>query len=63
MLGLDQSTVASFLQLAVGGIRTGTMGHGDDEQDILFRMPQDYRINTDQLANITVPTSAGDRSP
>ncbi len=63
MFGLDQSTVASFLQLAVGGIRTGTMGHGDDEQDILFRMPEVYRINTDQLANITVPTPAGGSVP
>ena len=63
MLGLDQATVASFLQLAVGGIRTGTMGHGDDEQDILFRMPKVYRSNTDQLANITVPTAAGGSVP
>ena len=59
MFGLDQGTVASFLQLAVGGIRSGTFGHGDDEQDILFRMPEFYHASTTQLVNITVPTPAG----
>jgi multidrug efflux pump subunit AcrB len=59
MFGLDQGTVASFLQLAVGGIRSGTFGHGDDEQDILFRMPEFYHASTTQLVNITIPTPAG----
>ena len=59
MFGLDQNTVASILQLAVGGIRSGTFGHGDDEQDILFRMPEWHRTTTGQLENVTVPTPTG----
>lgn len=59
MFGLDQSTVANFLQLAVGGIRSGSFGHGDDEQDILFRMLEYHRHSTTQLENITIPTPAG----
>ncbi|MCP4109511.1 MAG: efflux RND transporter permease subunit [Desulfobacteraceae bacterium] len=63
MFGLDQGTVASFLQLAVGGIRSGTFGHGDDEQDILFRMPEFYHTSTTQLVNVTIPTPGGGSLP
>ncbi len=63
MFGLDQATVAAFLQLAVGGIRSGTFGHGDEEQDILFRMPGWYRTSTGQLENVTIPTPAGGAVP
>jgi len=63
MFGLDQASVASFLQLAVGGIRSGSFGHGDDEQDILFRMPEYYHTSTTQLENITIPTPGGGSLP
>ncbi len=63
MFGLDQSQVASILQLSVGGIRSGTIGHGDDEQDILFRLPAAYRLDTNQLANVTIPTASGGSVP
>jgi multidrug efflux pump subunit AcrB len=63
MFGLDQGTVANFLQLAVGGIRSGSFGHGDEEQDILFRMPQYHHISTTQLENITIPTPGGGSIP
>jgi len=61
--GLDQGTVASFIQLTVGGIRSGTFGHGDNEQDILFRMPEWYRSSTAQLENVTIPTPGGGALP
>ncbi len=63
MFGLDQATVANFLQLAVGGIRSGSFGHGDEEQDILFRMPQYHHMSTTQLENITIPTPGGGSIP
>jgi multidrug efflux pump subunit AcrB len=63
MFGLDQGTVANFLQLAVGGIRSGSFGHGDEEQDILFRMPQYHHMSTTQLENITIPTPGGGSVP
>ncbi len=63
MFGLDQGSVASFLQLAVGGIRSGTFGHGDEEQDILFRMPEFHHTSTDRLVNITIPTPTGGSLP
>jgi len=63
MFGLDQGTVANTLQLAVGGIRSGSFGQGDDEQDILFRMPDFYSLSTTQLQNITITTPAGGSIP
>ncbi len=57
--GLDQATVSKVLQMAVGGVRTGTFGHGDDEQDILVRLPPRYRTDTTLLENVTVPAPGG----
>ncbi len=63
MLGLDQATVGSVLQMAVGGLRTGTFGHGDDEQDILVRMAEEHRLDTGRLAHVTVPAPGGGAVP
>jgi len=57
VLGLDQATISSILQIAVGGLETGTLGHGEDEQDIMLRLPERYRLNTELLKNITIPVS------
>jgi len=63
MFGLNQSTVASYLQLAVGGVRSGSFGHGDEEQDILFRAPDYDQSSATQLKNITIPTPTGGSIP
>lgn len=56
LFGLEQATVGAMLKMAVGGLRTGTFGHGDDEQDIVLRFPPAYRRNTEFLHTIYVPT-------
>ncbi len=63
MVGLDQATVSSVLQMSVGGLKTGTFGHGDDEQDILLRLPEHYRLNTHRLANVSIPSLTGASVP
>ncbi|MHB8764823.1 MAG: efflux RND transporter permease subunit, partial [Deferrisomatales bacterium] len=63
MLGLDQATVASAVQMAVGGLRTGTFGHGDDEQDIRVRLPEAWRLDTRWLENVTIPSPLGAAVP
>lgn len=62
-VGLDESTISTFIQIAVGGLQTGTFGHGDDEQDIMLRMPEPYRLNSDRLRNLTIPGMAGNAVP
>ncbi len=56
MLGLDQAAVGGALQMSVGGVRTGTFGHGDDEQDIVVRLPEAYRADTGRLGLVPIPT-------
>ncbi len=63
MLGLDQASVGQVLQMGVGGLRSGTVGHGDDEKDILFRLPERFRLDTRRLANVTIPTASGGAVP
>ena len=62
-LGIEQMTVSSALQIAVGGMNTGTFGHGDDEQDITLRCPESYRLDTDKLRNVTIPMPHGHAIP
>ncbi|MFH1377893.1 MAG: efflux RND transporter permease subunit [Planctomycetota bacterium] len=59
LYGLEQGTIGSILELAVGGTRSGTVGHGDDEQDIIFRYPIEYRDDTNRLNYIGAPTPTG----
>ena len=63
VLGLDQATISSVLQIAVGGLKTGTFGHGDDEQDIMLRLPSEYRRDTQRLRNVTIPLPTGASVP
>jgi len=63
IFGLTQGHVASVIQMAVGGIRSGTVGHGDDEQDILIRLPPAYRTDTNLLKSVNVPTLVGGSVP
>lgn len=63
LVGLDQGTVGGILQMSVGGLNSGTVGHGDDEKDIVIRLPEEYRVDTNRLKNVTVPTAAGGAVP
>jgi multidrug efflux pump len=63
MHGLDQATVGSVIQIAVGGLQSGTFGHGDDEQDIKLRLPREYRFDLDRMENLTIPMLGGNAVP
>ncbi|GAB4256033.1 MAG: efflux RND transporter permease subunit [Deferrisomatales bacterium] len=62
-LGLDQATVAAAIQMAVGGLKAGTFGHGDDEQDIVVRLPPAHRTDTQRLENIVIRAPTGAAVP
>lgn len=63
VFGVEQATVSSMLQIAVGGLVTGEVGHGDDEKDIRLRLPKEYRLNTNLLKTVTIPTRSGGAVP
>ncbi len=62
-LGLEQATISSILQVAVGGLETGKYGHGKDEQDIRLRVPEAYRLDTNRLRNLSIPMAVGGAVP
>jgi multidrug efflux pump subunit AcrB len=59
VFGLDHASVGRTLQIAVGGLDSGTFGHGDDEQDIVLRMPEAYRLHTNLLQHVMLPLPRG----
>lgn len=63
MVGLEQGTIGAFLQMAIDGLKTGTFGHGDDEQDIRLKFPPQYSRDTSRLKNTTIPTPVGGSVP
>lgn len=63
MLGLEQATFGAFMEMAVDGLKSGTFGHGDDEQDIRLKLPESYGRDTTLLKNITIPTTVGGAVP
>ena len=63
VVGLEQATVASLLQVAVWGLKTGSIGHGDDEKDIMLRLPERYRLDTELLAHVMIPVASGGSVP
>ncbi|PLX38876.1 MAG: AcrB/AcrD/AcrF family protein [Deltaproteobacteria bacterium] len=63
MVGLDQATVSSTLQMVVGGLKSGTFGHGDDEQDIIVRLPEEYRLDTRKIKSVSISNGMGGSVP
>ena len=63
LYGLEQYTVGTTIQIAVGGLLTGTFGHGDDEQDIRLRLPRVYRFDLDRMQSLTIPMPSGRAVP
>ncbi|MBF0245044.1 MAG: efflux RND transporter permease subunit, partial [Planctomycetes bacterium] len=59
IFSMGPQAVGQILQIAVGGLGSGTIGHGDDEQDILLRMPRSYRANSDRFLDMSLPLQDG----
>jgi multidrug efflux pump subunit AcrB len=63
MVGLEQASVSAALEMVVGGRKVGTFGHGDDEQDIVVRLPEEYRTDTRRIKTVTIPAPGGGAVP
>jgi multidrug efflux pump subunit AcrB len=49
--------------MAVGGLKTGTFGHGDDEQDIVVKLPERFRTDTRRMEMVGVPGPQNSATP
>lgn len=63
LFGLDHQSIGQILKMAVGGLDSGTFGHGDDEQDIVLRMTEPYRLRSNMLQNVSIPLPSGGSVP
>lgn len=63
LFALDQATIGAVVKMTVGGLHTGSFGHGDDEQDILLRLPESYRQDSTRMSSVSIPTPRGGSVP
>ncbi|HMJ55185.1 MAG TPA: efflux RND transporter permease subunit [Polyangiaceae bacterium] len=62
-LGVDVATIASTVQLLIGGLKVSTYQEGGEEYDIRLRAEAGYRTDLSGLSVMTVPTRAGGSVP
>ncbi len=59
LFGMSTQLVAKNIQAAVRGIRAGVYRDGNDEYDILVRLPKSRRESLDALNNLNIATFSG----
>jgi multidrug efflux pump subunit AcrB len=59
LLGLSTATIATVARGAISGIKVGVYREGDDEYDIIVRLPEDQRQSVDDIKNLQIPASGG----
>ncbi|KAK0349822.1 hypothetical protein LTR94_031507, partial [Friedmanniomyces endolithicus] len=62
-LGLSVDDVQSVIATSMGGTTAGQIFEGDRRFDIVVRLPEDLRSNTDAIGRIQVPLPAADGQP
>ena len=63
MLGLDPSTIGTFLRASIYGIECSKFRAGEEEYDITVRLPEAQRNSYDLLNQIFIPTIGGATVP
>ena len=63
LLGLDANTVAQAVKTAINGFKVGVYREGDDEYDIVARLPKENRDSLDDIKRITVSGPKGEPVP
>jgi multidrug efflux pump subunit AcrB len=62
-LGLTTGAVAQLLKAAVNGIEVGKYREGNDDYDIVVRLPEKYRREITDIEALTVATASGEQVP
>jgi cobalt-zinc-cadmium resistance protein CzcA len=62
-LGLSIDDVQSVISASMGGATAGQIFEGDRRFDIVVRLPEDLRRNTDAIGRIQVPLPGADGQP
>lgn len=63
LLGLDTLTIAYIVKAAVNGVKVGTFRQGQDEYDIVARLPEKDRQSIESLKRLTISGPRGEPIP
>jgi multidrug efflux pump subunit AcrB len=63
LFGLDTATVGHFLRTSIYGAESSKFRAGEDEHDIIVRLPRSDRGSTDLLDRLLVPVAGGRAVP
>ncbi len=61
LLGLSTAEISEMVKAAIGGTKLGVYREGEDEYDIIARLPEARRQSVADIQNLLIP--AGDGSP
>ena len=61
--GINVADVNGLIQTAIGGDVATQVVQGEKEFDLIVRLDRQYRDNAEEIANIPVPTPAGQQIP
>ena len=59
LLGLSTYTISNAVKGAISGMKVGVYREGDDEYDIIVRLPEEKRKNMDDIKNLQIPAQTG----
>jgi len=63
LLGLDTFTIAYTVKAAINGVKVGVFREGEDEYDIVARLPERDRQSVESLRRITISGPQGEPIP
>ncbi len=63
LLGLSTAEISRTIKAAIAGAKLGVYREGQDEYDIIGRLPEDRRQNFEDIRSLLVPTRGGDPVP
>lgn len=63
LLNLSTSEISNMVKAAVSGSKLGNYRFGQDEYDIVVRLPEDRRQRLTDIENLLIPTPGGDPVP
>lgn len=63
LLGLSTAEISTMVKAAISGSKLGTYRQGQDEYDIIARLPEDRRAAIADIENLLIPTGAGSPVP
>jgi multidrug efflux pump len=63
LLNLSTAEISEMVKAAIGGTKLGVYREGEDEYDIIARMPKERRTSVSDIENLLIPAADGSPVP